>query len=376
MYIDREEWDPLKQSPKNIYKKKSKRVNEQLNRIRVGLHEYLIRHADKTISHAKIQAYIYRIGKQKNKYAKGTLLAYMTDYIESKAHIVSPTTLKRYHVFLKLIARFEGYSMKRYTLKEVCASYVRQFLKFGKLEGYSTSTLYRTIHFVRTILLFLEKRGVRTYFYELDLPKMSKKGKITTLSEKELMRIKQTEVGSNLRAAKDWLIISCYTGQRISDFINFSTDQLQVIEGRTCISFEQQKTKKSILLPLHPTVMHILKRNNNKFPPKISAQSYNKQIKEIARIAGLDIEINLRRREQHRVVSISGPKWQAMTSHIGRRSFASNFYGKIPTALLMEATGHSSERMFLRYVNQVDTQRTVALSKYLEEVYQTRTQLI
>ncbi len=300
----------------------------------------------------------------------------MTDYIEGKTHVVSPTTLKRYHVFLKLIARFEGYSMKRYTLKEVCASYVRQFLKFGKLEGYSTSTLYRTIHFVRTILLFLEKRGIRTYSYELDLPKMSKKGKITTLSEKELMRIKQTEVGSNLRAAKDWLIISCYTGQRISDFINFSTDQLQVIEGRTCISFEQQKTQKSILLPLHPTVMHILKRNNNKFPPKISAQSYNKQIKEIARIAGLDIEINLRRREQHRVVSISGPKWQAMTSHIGRRSFASNFYGKIPTALLMEATGHSSERMFLRYVNQVDTQRTVALSKYLEEVYQTRTQLI
>ncbi len=57
-------------------------------------------------------------------------------------------------------------------------------------------------------------------------------------------------------------------------------------------------------------------------------------------------------------------KWEAITSHIGRRSFASNFYGKIPTALLMEATGHSTEQMFNRYISSADTERTRALMAY------------
>ncbi|MNN74712.1 hypothetical protein D3C81_1909410 [compost metagenome] len=62
-------------------------------------------------------------------------------------------------------------------------------------------------------------------------------------------------------------------------------------------------------------------------------------------------------------------KWQAITSHIGRRSFASNFYGKIPTLLLMEATGHSTEQMFNRYVSLANTERTVALGTHLYKAY-------
>src|SRR5690606_13693180 len=173
------------------------------------LYEYLGHHVGHDICPTKTQRYIDRLCKKKSKYTKGTLLACMTDYIDSKIHVVNSSTLRRYHVFSKLIARFDGYSMKNHTLKEVNASYVRHFLQFGIAEGYSSSTLYRTIHFVRTILRFLDRRGIRTYSYELDLPKISAKKVITTLSEKELTCITQTPVCSSLQAAKDWLIISC-----------------------------------------------------------------------------------------------------------------------------------------------------------------------
>ena len=65
-------------------------------------------------------------------------------------------------------------------------------------------------------------------------------------------------------------------------------------------------------------------------------------------------------------------KWKVLSSHIGRRSFASNFYGKIPTSLLMQATGHSSEQMFLRYINPVDKERILSLSTYFDKVYTER----
>ncbi|WP_299155832.1 hypothetical protein [uncultured Christiangramia sp.] len=54
----------------------------------------------------------------------------------------------------------------------------------------------------------------------------------------------------------------------------------------------------------------------------------------------------------NRYESKSIPKHRAVSSHIGRRSFATNYYGKIPTPLLLAATGHSSERQFQAYVGK------------------------
>jgi integrase len=48
---------------------------------------------------------------------------------------------------------------------------------------------------------------------------------------------------------------------------------------------------------------------------------------------------------------VNAPKYAFVTSHIMRRSFASNYYGKIETPLLMNITGHSKERRFLSYIS-------------------------
>jgi len=47
---------------------------------------------------------------------------------------------------------------------------------------------------------------------------------------------------------------------------------------------------------------------------------------------------------------VNDPKYKFVTSHIMRRSFASNYYGKIETPLLMNITGHSKESTFLSYI--------------------------
>ena len=47
---------------------------------------------------------------------------------------------------------------------------------------------------------------------------------------------------------------------------------------------------------------------------------------------------------------VNAPKYEFVTSHIMRRSFACNYYGKIETPLLMNITGHSRESTFLTYI--------------------------
>ena len=45
------------------------------------------------------------------------------------------------------------------------------------------------------------------------------------------------------------------------------------------------------------------------------------------------------------------PKHELITTHSFRRSFATNYYKKMPTPILIAITGHSKESLFLQYIN-------------------------
>jgi len=76
---------------------------------------------------------------------------------------------------------------------------------------------------------------------------------------------------------------------------------------------------------------------------------FNKQIKALCRMAGIDELVSGFKNNQktRRKEIVNAPKYAFVTSHIMRRSFASNYYGKIETPLLMNITGHSKESTFL-----------------------------
>ena len=54
------------------------------------------------------------------------------------------------------------------------------------------------------------------------------------------------------------------------------------------------------------------------------------------------------------------PKNELITSHSMRRSFATNYFGKIETPILMEITGHSRESTFLSYIGENPNKDAVA----------------
>ena len=373
--ISEEDWDTGKQRPKNIYLKKYKKLNTKLDMIKKELAEYVCKmRMEKKMLHQRTMAREIQavcIGNF-SELPENSLLHYMKWYIDIKKEMICHSTYKRYKVFYHLLERFEGFVCKKLYIEEINVDFIRDFMVFGKEEEYSENTIYRTIHFVKTILNFAERKGIRTCVRELEVRREKQKKEVITLTEKEIVQIKYTDVPERLKAAKDWLLISCYTGQRFSDFMHFDTKKLKEVNGKMCLAFVQQKTKKDILLPLHPTVLNALQRNENNFPRLMDIQHYNNEIKEIAKLANLNELVKARKRLGFRSKIVQAKKWELMTSHIGRRSFATNFYGKIPTPLLMEATGHSTEQMFLRYINPVDKDRILSLSNYFDRVYEER----
>ncbi len=91
---------------------------------------------------------------------------------------------------------------------------------------------------------------------------------------------------------------------------------------------------------------------------------HNDHIKNVCEIAKLDemTKGKIFDKETKRKIEGKYPKYKLITSHVCRRSFATNQYGILPTPLIMQMTAHSTEKMFLNYIgkNSLDYAQQIA----------------
>ena len=239
---------------------------------------------------------------------------------------------------------------------------------------YSQNTIQREFVTIKTFCKHAQYLGLETHpqldSLRIDREKVEK----IYLTFEELTKIEnisKNQLTENLENAKDWLIISCYTGQRVSDFMRFTKEQIRIENDEYLLEFTQKKTGKNMTVPLHPKVLEILNKRKGKFPYPISDQKYNGFIKtvcELAEINELTKGSKLVETETnsgvYRKKSGMYKKFNLVTSHIGRRSFATNFYGEIPTTYLIYITGHSTETMFLNYIGKSNKDLALEITKY------------
>jgi len=302
------------------------------------------------------------------------IVRFIDYYIELRKSEVKPASLKKFNVIKHKLQRLEGASGKTIYISEINEDFKQEFYNYCKEENYSQNTIQRELNIIKTFCKFARSKGIEVDS-ELDSLKLPKE-KIDNiyLSLKEIELIENAEIEQpHLINATQWLIISCFTGQRISDFMRFTKEMIRIEKGKSLIEFEQQKTGKLMTIPIHAKVQQILDKNKGEFPYRISDQRYNDYIKEVCKIAGIDEEIQGKKQlniskenETKKIRRVEGvyPKYELVTSHIGRRSFATNYYGDIPTSYLIYVTGHSSEVMFLNYIGKSNKDMALELTKY------------
>jgi integrase len=172
--------------------------------------------------------------------------------------------------------------------------------------------------------------------------------------------------------ARDWLIISVWTGLRVSDLLTLTKKNIE--DG--FIKKDTLKTKFPVIIPLHNQVKAILDKRKGSFPRKISDVKYNKYIKEVckeaeiteiikgAKMCSKEIKLEGKKKKIHRKKFGKYPKYELISSHVGRRSFATNHYGKLDTLTLMKITGHKTEQMFLSYIKITPSEYAFKLKEY------------
>ena len=74
-------------------------------------------------------------------------------------------------------------------------------------------------------------------------------------------------------------------------------------------------------------------------------------LKEIGELAGIDETVVLTKTKGGKRVQEVYKKYELISAHCGRRSFATNAYkDKLPAISIMKITGHTSEKAFLGYI--------------------------
>ncbi|MBR9846380.1 MAG: tyrosine-type recombinase/integrase [Algicola sp.] len=294
--------------------------------------------------------------------------------MEQKKAEVSPASTTKFNVIMHKLQRMENDLGLKIAIKDVNENFKAKFNDYCKSKMYAINTIQREIGLIKTFCKHARTNGLEVSPQMDNLKIKKEKVNHIYLTIEELEHIEKTEMKfEHLENAKNWLIISCYLGQRISDFMRFNKSMIRVENGKSLIEFTQKKTKKLMTVPLHSKVLEVLRKNGGDFPRAISKQRYNDYIKRVCKKAELNEKVIGRKQENiskdknvkiFRKVEREFEKWELVTSHIGRRSFATNFYGKIPTNYLIYVTGHSSESMFLQYIGKSNKDLAIELTKY------------
>jgi site-specific recombinase XerD len=97
-------------------------------------------------------------------------------------------------------------------------------------------------------------------------------------------------------------------------------------------------------------VKTIIEKYNNQLPI-ISEQKINQYLKELCQMAGINQKVKTTSTIEGGQQIEFFEKWEQVTTHTARRSFATNMFrdGFNPT-LIMKATGHGTEKNFRRYL--------------------------
>ena len=291
---------------------------------------------------------------------------------------LSKSRIKGYQTFKNTILRFEKESNKGnpYLVKDVNSKFADKFTDWLFEKGYSINYVGKNIDNLKAVCHHADSKEIVISNQLKHISGFSEKkesSEIIILTEAEQQTIAETVLTREaLINARKWLLLGCQIGQRFSDLIKITANDVKSTNGIKIIELEQQKTGKLVAIPLLPKAVNIIE---NGMPYPISLQNFNDYIKDICEAAGIDQSIkgakylDTKEKNKNKPKTIGYyPKHQLIGSHVCRRSFASNLYGKIPTPILINITGHGTEKMFLKYIGRTSYDNAHQMMEYFSKL--------
>jgi len=284
---------------------------------------------------------------------------------------LSKDRINQYKNLINLLSEYQQEHKKRYRVKDVDSSFAMNLLTYLDSKDYAPSYQQKILSNIKTVCNNARRNGIDVSLQLQDVKISNVKNEfINYLTEEEISNIDNLILTNEaLNNARKWILLGAYIGQRGNDLVNLTEKNIIAKNGRKYFNLQQEKTGKPIHIPFNSKIEKLISEG---FPYHLSINGengLNKRFKEIGLLAKIDEMVKGKKmcKKTKRWVYGEYPKHEILRTHDLRRSFATNLYGKIPSVVIMAITGHSTEKMLLRYIGKNSIDMATQLAEYYDK---------
>jgi integrase len=296
-----------------------------------------------------------------------TLVEFADHFITTSTHKYN--TIKGYRTTYNVLKDYQKKKRIKLDFDSIGLDFYNDFVRYCMDHNYTKNTIGGFIKHVKVFMNNAMDRGLTKNNQHLNRHFTTLEEKVDTiyLSIKELQKIEKVNLKGkkSLDPIRDLFLIACYTGLRFGDLMQLRKENISRHGSGHIIKLRTQKTDEMVVIPVHPIILSILKKYGNDLPRPISDQKMNKALKEIAELAKIKDRVRIAKT----VGGLNTPKdyfkYELITIHTARRSFATNMYlSDVPAISIMKITGHKSEKAFLKYIRITPEQNAMKLMSH------------
>jgi integrase len=394
--VNFDDWSKSKQEVKHTITNPQKDfINDKLRKLKdFVFSEYNIDYnSNNTISASwlkeKINKFFNRT--EKNESYKTYFLDWITLFIENaptttyKGNPITKRAIQNYNSVKTKLLNFEKYSNSKLRLQDINLNFYNSFLLYCRnVERLNDNSFGSQISNIKKWCKLIDNEGlpISKEYLNTEFRALTNTTKDIYLNDAEINKIYNFDFSYNetLNNVRDTFVIGLRSGLRIGDLMQLKT---QNIDG-DYIKIITKKTNKEVVIPIINEIEAILKTRNGIFPPTVAEQTFNEYIKEICKIVGINELVegakvvskkndadyfgsSIKLKNTNRKQSGIYPKYELVTSHICRRSFITNLYGKTDNRSIMATSGHTTERIFENYIKTTPTEHADKIREALTD---------
>lgn len=338
----------------------------------------------------KMQKFSGRVNK--NESYKLYFIDWISLFIETaptttyKGNPITKRAIQNYNSTKTKLINFEKHSNTKLRLQDINLNFYNNFLFYCRnIERLNDNSFGSQISIIKKWCKLIDNENlpISKEYLNTEFRALTNKTNDIYLNDSEIKKIYEYDFSyqETINNVRDTFIIGLRSGLRIIDLLGLTNEN---IDGNN-IRIVTKKTNKEVVIPIINEVEEILIKRKNIFPPTVKEQTFNEYIKEICKIVGINemvqgakvvskkndndyfgnSTVNLT--NTNRKQSGTYPKYELVTSHICRRSFITNLYGKTDNYSIMATSGHTTEKIFLNYIKTTPTEHAEKIRKVLTE---------
>jgi len=307
--------------------KQSIAYNAKINTLRAKLNDIATR-LDLNQQEPSVER-VYNEYNEGKELKKSNFQFLKEDYLKFSQAKKSSGTIKQIKSGLKAFFDFAENNHYKLSLNMFNSELYDEYTKYLSTEikkgekvikkGLNNNTVGTRIKELKTFLNWLKDHGYPVNPAYQKYKVLKENPQIIYLNQSELTRLETiTFKKSHLNRTRDIFLFQCNTGLRISDLMRLDAQHIQ----DNIIQMRAFKNKNQLFIPLTATAKRILEKYEYRLPTT-AEQVYNRQLKEMAKVANLDRLVETSDFKAGKKIFKSAPLHELVKSHIARKTFIS-----------------------------------------------------